>query len=167
MTELRHCKGREAALAGLLLDPQSASAEVLAHLEGCEGCRRELDELRAAMGLMEAWAAPEPSPYFFTRRNARLREELVAPPLGWFARLRAGFVYGPRTHARPLAAMALTVALLLGGSAYLGMSNWMQPAQHSVDEAVVNDLQTLDNNSQVLDTLESLSDNNDDGDGAY
>jgi hypothetical protein len=164
MTELRHCKGREAALSGLLLDPQSASAEVLTHLDGCQGCRRELEELRAAMGLMEAWTAPEPSPYFFTRLNARLREERQAAPLGWFARLRAGFVYGPRTHARPLVAMALTVALLLGGSAYLGLSNWMQPAPQSENEAVVHDLQTLDNNAQVLDTLEQLSSTNDDGD---
>ena len=63
---------------------------------------------------------------------------------------------------RPMAAMALTVVLLLGGGAYLGLSDWMQPP-HSDDAAVVHDLQTLDNNAQVLDTLEALSTPSDNG----
>jgi hypothetical protein len=54
--------------------------------------------------------------------------------------------------------MALTVALLVGGGAYLGVTDWMQPAQPS-QAAVVNDLQTLDSNAQVLDQMESLSGN--------
>ena len=162
MTEMTHCKQREEELAGLLLEPESAPAEVLTHVDSCAECSRELEELKATMGLMDAWEAPEPSPYFFTRLNARLREERQAEPMGWFARLRAGFTYGPRTHMRPLAAMALTVALLLGGGAYLGLSNWMQPPAQSQNEAVVHDLQTLDNNAQVLDTLEKLSSTNDD-----
>ncbi len=165
MTELRHCRTKEAELAGLLLEPESATAEIRSHVDACPGCRQELESLRATMGLMDTWAAPEPNPYFMTRLRERLGE---APPLGWFARLRTSFVYGMRPHRRPFATMALSVALLIGGGAYLGLSNWMQPAQHSVDEAVVDDLQTLDNNAQVLDVLESLSDNNnDDGDGAY
>ena len=165
MTELRHCRTKEAELASLLLDPENATAEIRTHVDACPACRRELESLRATMGLMDAWAAPEPNPYFMTRLNARLGE---APPLGWFARLRSSFLYGMHPHRRPLATMALSIALIVGGGAYLGLSNWMQPAQHSVDQAVVDDLQTLDDNSQVLDTLENLSDNNNDsGDGAY
>ena len=76
---------------------------------------------------MDAWKAPEPSPYFITRLNARMREEREAAPAGWLARLRAGFAYGPRSHVRPLAAMALTVMLLVGGGTYLGVNNWTQP----------------------------------------
>jgi len=149
-------------LAGLLLEPETASAEVRKHVAECEGCRRELEELKATMGLMDAWEAPEPSPYFFTRFNARMRDERQIAPRGWFARMQASFVYGPRTYMKPLAAMAMTVVLLLGGGAYLGLSNWMQPP-HANDAAVVNDLQLMDNNAQVLDTLEALSNANDDG----
>lgn len=159
MKELRTiCKGMDENLADLLLDPSSAPVEVREHVEKCESCRKEIEELKATMSAMDAWEAPEPTPYFFTRLNARLREERQAGPMGWFARMRASFVYGPRTHTRPLAAMALTVVLLLGGGAYLSVSNLMAPAPvQNNDAAVVHDLQTLDNNAQVLDTLESLS----------
>ena len=78
---------------------------------------------------------PEPSPYFLTRLGARMREEREAAPAGWLAgaiaRLRARIAYGPGLHARPLAAMALTVMLLVGGGTYLGVTDWMQPAQPS------------------------------------
>ena len=103
------------------------------------------------------WEAPEPSPYFMTRLRARLDEERQAQPAGWFERLRARLVYGPQIMSRPLAAMALTVVLLLGGGAYLGMTNWDQPPAAPPQAAVVHDLQVLDNNAQLLDQLETLS----------
>ena len=156
----KSCSGMESKLADLLLDPASVPAGVHAHVAECEGCRGELNELKATMAVMDAWAAPEPSPYFFTRLNAQMREEREAAPAGWWARLRAGLAYGPRSHVRPIAAMALTVVLFVGGGTYLGMSNWNQSEQASNQTAVVHDLQTLDNNAQVLDTLENLSDNN-------
>ena len=159
-----NCAGMDAKLANLLLDPAAAPAKVQAHVEGCERCRRELDELRATMALLDTWKAPEPSPYFLTRLEARLREEREAEPAGWFARLRARFVYGPRTHVRPLAAMALTVLLLVGGGAYLGVTDWDQPPAAPGQAAVVHDLQTLDNNAQLLDQLEALSSNDENGD---
>jgi len=120
------------------------------------------------MNLLDAWEAPEPSPYFLTRLGARLREEREAAPAGWFsaaiARLRASIAYGPGLHVRPLAAMALTVMLLIGGGTYLGVTDWMQPVQQpGASAAVVHDLQTLDNNAQVLDQMEALS-SNDSGD---
>jgi hypothetical protein len=131
---------------------------VKTHVAECERCRRELDEMRATMALMDAWTTPEPNPYFMTRLNARMHEEREAPPQGWFERLRARFAYGPRMHARPLAAMALTVMLLIGGGTYLGVSNIEQPPpKPDTDAAVVHDLQTLDSNAQVLDQLESIS----------
>jgi hypothetical protein len=60
---------------------------------------------------------------------------------------------------RPLAAMALTVMLLVGGGTYLGVTDWNHPEQPAPQTAVVHDLQLLDNNAQILDQLESLSDN--------
>jgi hypothetical protein len=157
------CTGMDSKLADLLLDPPAVPARVRTHVEECDRCQGELAELKATMDLLDGWEAPEPSPYFFTRLDARMREEREAAPAGWLAgtiaRLRAGFVYGPGTHVRPLAAMALTVMLLVGGGAYLGITDWNHAAQPATQTAVVHDLQTLDNNAQLLDQLESLSDN--------
>jgi hypothetical protein len=90
-----------------------------------------------------------------------MREERQAAPAGWLARwidrLHASFAYGQGAHVRPLTAMALTVMLLVGGGSYLGVTDWNQPAKPPAQTAVVHDLQTLDNNAQLLDQLESLS----------
>ena len=164
-----NCAGMETKLADVLLDPRPAPAKVQAHVAECEHCKAELDELKATMNLLDSWEAPEPSPYFLTRLGARMREERQAAPSGWFAgalaRFRAHVAYGPGLHARPLAAMALTVMLLVGGGTYLGVTDWMQPAQQPAGQAaVVNDLQNLDSNAQVLDQMEALSSNNGNGD---
>ena len=122
--KMKNCAGMESELANVLLDPERASADVLSHLAGCEGCSRELEELKATMALMDVWQTPEPSPYFISRAGARLREEREREPAGWLGRrmagLRARFAYGATPHLRPLAAMA-TIVLLLGGGAYLGV----------------------------------------------
>jgi hypothetical protein len=60
-------------------------------------------------------------------------------------------------HVRPLAAMALTVMVLVGGGTYLGITNWDQTAAPPGQAAVVHDLQTLDNNAQLLDQMEAMS----------
>jgi hypothetical protein len=159
---MKKCSATETRMAELLLAPEAAPAKVTTHVADCEPCAKDLDELRATMALLDTWEAPEPSPYFMTRFEARLNEARQAAPAGWWERVRARFAYGPQLHARPIAAMALTVMLLLGGGTYLGITNWNQPAAAPSEAAVVHDLQTLDNNAQVLDQLESMSsaDNN-------
>jgi anti-sigma factor RsiW len=156
----------ESKLAELLLDPAQVPAKVHAHVAECEACQSELKELKAIMGLLDAWEAPEPSPFFMTRMKARLRQEQEAAPAGWLARkiasFRAGMSYGSSLHARPLAAMALTIMLLLGGGAYLDLAVWNQPDKPGPNAAAVHDLQTIDSNAQVLDQMEALTstDNN-------
>ena len=164
MKTMNKCTAMEQEkLADMLLDPAAADARVKIHVAECASCREELEALRATMGMMDAWTAPEPSPYFMTRLNARMREERDAPRVGWLQRIRDRFVYGPQMHAGPLAATALTVMLLIGGGAYLGVTNVEQPVPQAAPEAaVVHDLQTLDSNKQVLDQLEAISDNPDD-----
>ena len=158
METLKHpCTGMESKLADMLLDPESVSAKVKSHVAQCDGCREELAELAATMSLLDTWDAPEPSPYFITRLDARMREERQAEPAGWFARLRARFAYGPAMHVRPLAAMALAVMMLVGGGTYLGITDLEQPASQPPQAAVVHDLQTLDNNAQLLDQMEAMS----------
>jgi hypothetical protein len=155
------CTGMDQKLADLLLDPDAAPENVTTHVAECDHCHRQLEELRATMALLDTWEAPEPNPYFMTRFQARLSDERKAAPAGWtarlVARLQARILYGPQLHARPLAAMALTAMLVLGGGAYLGVTNWEQPAEPSHEAAVVHDLQTLDSNAQLLDQLESIS----------
>jgi hypothetical protein len=165
METMNKCTAMETKLADMLLDPEAAPAKVKTHVAECDSCRKELEEMRATMAAMDAWTVPEPSPYFMTRLGARMREEREAPRQTWLERIRARFAYGPQMHARPLAAMALTVMLLVGGGAYLGVTNVEQPQPPaSTDAAVVHDLQTLDSNAQVLDQLESISDNPNTGD---
>jgi hypothetical protein len=150
----------ESKLADLLLAPETASATAKAHVAECGECQKKLGELRATMALLDTWEAPEPSPYFMTRMSARLDEARQEPREGWLARLRARMLFGPQLHVRPVAAMALTVLLLLGGGAYLGISNWDQPvAPKPGQAAVVQDLQLLDNNAKLLDQLEAISSN--------
>lgn len=162
-----NCKMVDEKLADLLLDPVAVPAEVRSHVAKCGNCRAEIQRFEATLQLLDTWEAPEPSPYFMTRLDARMREERQAAPAGWLAgfwsRLRAGIVYGSGLHVRPLAAMALSAVLLLGGGAYLGMTGVIeQPTQSTPLAATVHDLQTLDSNAQVLDTMDSLS--NDNGD---
>lgn len=164
---MKKCTAMENKLADLLLAPEAADAKVKTHVAACEPCTQELEELRATMAVLDAWEAPEPSPYFMTRFNARLDEERRAAPAGWLERLRARLVYGHQFHARPIAAVALTVILLLGGGTYLGVSNWDQAPAPPPQAAVVHDLQVLDNNAQLLDQLESISStDSDDGPAA-
>jgi anti-sigma factor RsiW len=156
-----NCTGMESKLADLLLDPERVPAKVQAHVDACESCRAELAELRATMSLLDAWESPEPSPYFLSKLDARMREERATAPASWLERLRARLAYGPSMHVRPLAAMALAVVLLLGGGTYLGISDGERPAAPPVQAAVVHDLQTLDNNAQLLEQLDSISGAND------
>src|SRR5580704_617009 len=160
-TNKNTCTGMEERLADLLLDPAAVPENVTTHVAGCDHCRRQLEELRATMALLDSWEAPEPNPFFMTRFQVRLEEERKAAPAGWAARLvervRGRILYGPQLHARPLAAMALTILLILGGGAYLGVTDLEQTAPPAHEAAVVGDLQTLDNNAQLLDQLENIS----------
>jgi len=158
------CAGMETKLATLLLDPEAAQPEVLDHVEGCASCRRELEELRASMAVLDQWEAPAPSPYFLTRLEARLREERAAEPTGWLGQLWARLCGVGTPHLRPLAAMTMTFLLLVGGGAYLGVTDWEKPAPVVEQTAVVHDLQTMDSNAQLLDQLEALSNNGQSGD---
>jgi hypothetical protein len=158
------CRGMDSRLAELLLDPEAVPARVHSHVAGCGRCASELEELRATMALLDIWQAPEPNPYFLTRMDARMREERAAEPASlparWIARIQAHFAYGQQSHVRPLAAMALTALLLLGGGTYMGFTSWDPAPAPAGQAAVVGDLQTMDKNAQLLDQLEELSANN-------
>jgi hypothetical protein len=160
------CSGMETQLAELLLDGGPAPEPLRAHLAACAGCQAELESLRATMQLLDSWEAPAPNPFFMTRMEARLREERAAAPANLLVRfwrnLHDRAVYGSRAGVRPLAAMAMSMMLLLGGGAYLGITDLNQEKSPSPQAAVVHDLQTMDSNAQLLDQLDAMDSNDDD-----
>jgi anti-sigma factor RsiW len=157
------CRITRTNLANLLLEPESAPAEVRKHVEDCAECKQELAALEATMQALDGWEAPEPSPFFNARMAARLRREREAEPAGFFERLRSRWLYGSNMHMRPVAAGALALLLLIGGGTYAGFMDLRQPANVS-PSAAVRDLQSLDENSQVFQQLNSLDQQDDDTD---
>jgi hypothetical protein len=155
------CRNTKANLENLLLDPEKVPVEVRKHVEDCRECSQELAALESAMLALDAWEAPEPSPFFEARMAARLRSERDAPPAGFFERLRARLLYSNNMHMRPVAAGALALLLLIGGGTWVGVMNTTQPASPS---AAVRDLQSLDENSQVFQQLNTLDQQDDDSD---
>lgn len=154
------CKGTRTELADLLLDAAAASSSAREHITTCAECRKELEALQATMQAMDAWEAPEPSPYFDTRLAALLREEKAKPPASLWERMRARLAYGSNLHFRPIAAAALALLLMIGG----GTAVLLEHDQRSVPEesATVHDLQLLDGNAQVYQQLNALDVDTDD-----
>src|SRR5579875_1453651 len=143
------CRKVKSSLPDLLLDPKAVAPEVRAHVESCAECARERRELDFTMVLMDAWDAPEISPFFDARMAALLREEQQAEPAGWLERMKARWMFGNTMHLRPLAAAALAVMIAAGGGLYVGLTDHpAQPVQAS--SPVIRDLQSLDENQVVF-----------------
>jgi hypothetical protein len=81
------------------------------HIASCPSCAAHLDGLRKTMALLDEWQVPEPSAYFDTRMQARLREEMARPAAGWLGWLR-----------RPAWAMSLA-AVVFVGALTIGIAN--------------------------------------------
>ena len=152
------CKAAEAAMPDLLFDPGAASPAARAHVAGCDHCQGELAGMERTMEALNAWEAPEPSPFWMARMGALLREEQAAPRRGW-----AGFVARFRTRlwlsnvsARTAAAgAALSVMLAVGGGTWADLAT--HPAAPAVQASnTVRDLQSLNENAQVFQQLSAL-----------
>jgi hypothetical protein len=154
----------QAQLADLLLDPAAASPAAREHVAACAECGNEFRELQATMMAMDAWEAPEPTPYFDTRLAARLREEKANPPASLWERMRARLLYGSNLELRPIAVGALALLLMIGGGTAVWMQNGTRPPAPQ-ESAIVHDLQLLDGNAQVYQQLNSLDADLDDGSG--
>lgn len=164
---MKMTKCDELILAEMLFAPESVSDAAKAHVAACAACTQYMAELGATINLLDHWKAPEPSPYFMTRMKARLAEEQrQAASASFFERLRARLLYGAQHTWRPVAAMALTVMLFVGGGAYVGFSGVLDSNPSAKPTtAVVRDLQNLDSNAQLLDQLESMSSTQDNNSG--
>ena len=118
------------------------------HLASCTLCAEQLKGMRATMSLLDEWRAPEPSPYFDVRLQARLREEMARPQAGWLHWFR-----------RPVLAAALTVIMGIGIGLFLTHDNGpaVNPPVAEVGSAV-SDLQTLEKNNDLYAEFDLLDD---------
>lgn len=159
------CRKMKSSMPDLLLAPETVSAEVRSHLESCPECARELGELRATMSAMDAWEAPEVSPYFDSRMGALLRDEQQKEPAGWLERMRARVLFGNKMHLRPLAAAALALMIAVGGGMYGVFTDHTAPTAQAASP-VIRDLQSLDENAQVFQQLNSMDQDTGDNSGS-
>ena len=121
------------------------------HLETCTTCADELKGMRATMALLDEWQVPEPSPYFDMRLQARLREEMAKPQVGWMHWFR-----------HPVLAAALTVMMGLGIGLFVSRnhhSNTDQgPIAYTGPGSAVSDLRALDKDHDMYQDFELLDD---------
>jgi len=128
------------------------TADESQHLTGCTACTGQLREMRATMALLDEWQAPEPTPYFEVRLQARLREEMAKPQAGWLQWFR-----------RPVLAAALTVLMGVGVGLFVTRNTGIAPpdvpiADVSGPGTAVSDLQALENNHDMYSDFELLDD---------
>ena len=143
----------EAALSG-----SAPGDKVKAHMASCSACEQEFASLRSTMNVLDTWTAPEPSQYFDVRLRARLREVKEQEQHGAVARWLEKIGIG-RLSWKPLTAAAFTMILAVGGGLYVVESQHPGSGQKVVQAACpVVDLQALDQNQQVLSTLQDLDD---------
>lgn len=144
---------REEIKEMVLSGAEAASPELREHLRRCAPCTEELASLRQTMALLDEWRAPEPSPYFSVRLQARVREEAAAQPAGWLAWLR-----------RPVVAAAAMVLVAIGVS-MLEVGGFQD--RHTIASndggvrantpgTAVTDLQYLDKNAELFSEFDAL-----------
>ncbi len=131
--------------------------EIGAHLAGCGVCAGKLAEFKQTMALLDQWQAPEPSPYFDVRLQARLREEMAKPQAGWLAWFR-----------RPALAAALTVLMGVGIGLFFTKGSGIyrgdevavvEPQTQSTEPGTaVSDLQALEKNHDLYSEFDLLDD---------
>ena len=153
------CEKLQEFLPDMLLGSVHVPADVRLHLEDCSKCQNDWKELQATMRMLDAWEAPEPTPYFDTRMAVRLREEKNAEPAGWLDRMRSRLLFDSTLHLRPAMATAFALLLVVGAGSYEGFVslNKTTPPQRSVS-ATVKDLELFDSNAKTLQQLAAFDD---------
>jgi anti-sigma factor RsiW len=120
-----------------LLTDGPADPQVTAHLSQCGDCAAELASLRKTSALLDAWEAPEPSPYFLTRLRAHVKEERQKAPAMFMGWLR-----------RPVLAASLATVLAAGGVVYR-LTVGTPPPQPEPGTPV-SDIESLDKNHDLI-----------------
>ncbi len=143
------------------MDATTLQPEVANHIASCNNCATHLRELQKTMALLDEWQAPEPSPYFDTRLQARLREEsreeMARPHAAWLSWLRRP------AWAGSLAAVIVAGALMAGNKSYFSPTEAIATKPPSLGLPVepgtaVGDLQALDTNNDLYADFDVLDD---------
>ena len=139
------------------MDATTLQPEVSSHIASCNDCAAHLRDLQKTMALLDEWQAPEPSPYFDTRLQARLREEMARPHAGWLSWLRRP------AWATSLAAVIVAGALMVGNKSYISQTEAIATKPPSLGLPVepgtaVGDLQALDRNDDLYADFDVLDD---------
>jgi anti-sigma factor RsiW len=145
------------------MDASTREPEVEKHIASCAGCAAHLRDLQKTRALLDEWRAPEPSPYFDTRLQARLREEMARPASGWLSAGWLGWLRRP-AWAMSLAAVIFAGALLVGSKSYISQTEAIATKPPSLGLPVqpgtaVGDLQALERNDELyadFDVLDEL-----------
>ena len=153
------CEKMQELMPEVAAGVEIVSPEMKSHLVACGHCAETLDAMRVTMALLDEWKAPEPSAYFDTRLQARLREEKEKAGHSVFGGVMAWF-------RRPVLGIA-TVAVLAFGAAFLTGDHF--PEQHTnaptptvARGTAVGDLQMLDKQSDLLQDFDALDSSPDD-----
>src|SRR5580693_8971543 len=152
------CKEICELMPDLAVGLDAVTPEVSQHIQGCAGCAEKLTEFRQTMALLDEWQAPEPSPYFDVRLQARLREEIAKPQAGWLAWFR-----------RPVLAAALTVLFGVGVGLFFTKNSGIYGPGHQIavvesqtssaePGTAVSDLQSLEKNHDLYSDFDLLDD---------
>ncbi len=138
----------------------AATPEVQKHIASCEACAAHLSDLQKTMALLDEWQAPEPSPYFDTRLQARFseerREEMARPAAGWLS-----WMSRRPAWAMSLAAVVFAGALVIGSKPYISQSDTIATKPPSLGLPVepgtaVGDLQALEKNDELYADFDML-----------
>jgi len=157
-----NCRMIHERLPDVALGKAPAPPEVELHLGECRECAETLEALRSTMNLLDEWRAPEPSPFWDVRMQARLREEQARASSGWLQWLR-----------RPVLSVAAALCLVAGIGLYQagrflheGGNPPLPLPIHVVAPTgtPVADLQYLDKNSDLLQNFDALDDMDGDAD---
>jgi hypothetical protein len=146
------CEEIREMMPDLASDMTGITPEVSGHMAGCNACAGKLEEFRQTMALLDEWQAPEPSPYFDVRLQARLREEIAKPQAGWLGWFR-----------RPVLAAALTVLMGIGVGLFFAKNSGIfmrndNPVVPASPGTAVSDLQALDKNHDLYADFDLLDD---------
>lgn len=145
------CNEIQELMPDLAAGRETAKPEVSEHLATCKECAGKLNEFRQTMVLLDQWQTPEPSPYFDTRLQARLREEAGKQTASWWSWMR-----------RPAMAAALALVAAFSLTVYRNQTTTVSTNGGTTIVAnpgtAVGDLQALDNNSDLYANFDELDD---------
>jgi predicted anti-sigma-YlaC factor YlaD len=148
------CKEIQERMPDVAAGFSQPTADESNHLHSCAECAQHFKAMRQTMALLDEWQAPEPSPYFDVRLQARLREEIAKPQATWLSWFR-----------RPVLAAALTVLMGLGVGLFVTRDGQIRSGNEEEARVVdvgpgsaVSDLQALDKNHDLYSDFELLDD---------